>query len=40
MAKLLTLESHLISMLFLQILEGIVQGVEPRLFLFMEEFVE
>ena len=38
MAKLLTLESHLISMLSLQILEVIVRGVEPRLFLFMEGF--
>ena len=34
MAKLLTLESHLISMLSLQILEVIVRGVEPRLFSF------
>ena len=40
MAKLLTLESHLISMLSLQILEVIVRGVEPRLFLFMEGFAE
>jgi hypothetical protein len=40
MAKLLTLESHLILMRSSQILEGIVRGVEPRPFPFMEEFVE
>gem|GEM_PF-1740860 len=40
MAKLLTLESHLILMRSSQILEGIVQVVEPRLFLFMEGFAE